>query len=52
MVKIKKNTKTTIGIIAYSFMKHYEYKYDIHANANIYIGKGLHIKHCDDIHLN
>lgn len=50
--RLSKIRRITIGVIAYLIMRRYEYKYGIHANANIYIGKGLHIKHGDGVHLN
>ena len=50
--RLSKTRRITIGVIAYLIMRHYEYKYGIHANANIYTGKGLHIKHGDGVHLN
>lgn len=50
--RLKRARKFSIGVVAYFIMRHYEYKYGIHANANIYVGKGLHIKHGDGVHLN
>lgn len=41
-----------ISPMVYLIQRHYEYKYGIHANANIYVGEGLHIMHGDDVHLN
>lgn len=50
--RLKKIRKYTLGFIAYYIMRHYEYKYGIHVNPNIYVGKGLHIMHGDGVHLN
>jgi serine O-acetyltransferase len=36
----------------YIILRHYEYKYQVHANANIPVGKGLQIVHGDGVHLN
>lgn len=44
--------KLIIGPVAYLIQRHYEYKYGIHVNPNIYIGRGLHIMHGDGVHLN
>lgn len=33
-------------------LRHYEYKYGIHADTNIHIGKGLQIAHGDGVYLN
>ena len=41
-----------MGIPAYLRLRHYEYKYGIHANTNIHIGKGLHIVHGGTVYLN
>ncbi len=40
------------SVIPYYILRHYEYKYGIHANSNINVGEGLHIVHGDGIHLN
>lgn len=45
-------TKWTIGLIAYPILRHFEFKYGIHANPNIDIGGGLFIVHGDGVHLN
>ncbi len=37
---------------SYLLFRHYEYKYGIHANTNIKIGKGLFIVHGDGVYLN
>lgn len=50
--KSYKITKYTVGILVYAIMRHYEYKYGIHVNANINIGGGLLIVHGDGVHLN
>ena len=50
--RINKVRKTIIGPFAYFIQRHYEYKYGVHVNANIYVGKGLHIVHGDGVHLN
>ncbi|MBR3943100.1 MAG: hypothetical protein IKJ55_07050 [Clostridia bacterium] len=47
-----KLTKYTIAIPAYFIMRHFEFKYGIHANPNIQIGKGLHIVHGGAVYLN
>lgn len=44
--------KYTIGIVAYVILRHYEFKYGIHANPNIRVGGGLRIAHGDGVHLN
>lgn len=41
-----------IGAPAYSVLRHYEFKYGIHANTNIPVGRGLHIVHGDGVYLN
>lgn len=38
--------------IPYIILRHYEYKYGIHANTNIEVGKGLKIYHGDGVYLN
>lgn len=38
--------------IPYVILRHYEYKYGIHANTNIDVGKGLKIYHGDGVYLN
>ena len=38
--------------IPYLIFRHYEYKYGIHTNTNICIGKGLKIYHGDGVYLN
>ena len=44
--------KYTVHVIAYLIMRHYEFKFGIHANPNIYIGPGLHIVHGGCVFLN
>ena len=50
----KKNAlkKYTIGLLAYIKERKLSYKYGIHANANMHVGVGLRIVHCDGIYLN
>ena len=50
--KKSKFKKYTFGILAYLIERHYEYKYGIHANANMPVGKGLNIVHGDGVFLN
>lgn len=40
------------SVPVYLLFRHYEYKYGIHVNANISIGKGLKIVHGDGVYLN
>jgi len=51
-VKRKKLLKYSIGSIIYIIFRHYEYKYGIHVNTNIDIGKVLKIVHGDGVYLN
>lgn len=44
--------KWTLGVVAYPILRHYEFKYGIHANPNIDIGKGMLIMHGDGVYLN
>lgn len=44
--------KYTIGVLSYLILRHYEYKYGIHANSNIEIGRGLRVVHGDGVYLN
>lgn len=41
-----------LSFIPYFILRHYEFKYGIHPNANIPVGKALHIVHGDGVHLN
>lgn len=50
--RLKPFRKISIGFLSYLVMRHYEYKYGIHINPNIYVGKGLHIMHGDGVFLN
>lgn len=50
--KRKRLLKFSLGIIAYAFLRHYEFKYGIHVNSNIRIGGGLNIAHGDGVYLN
>lgn len=47
-----KISRILVAPFAYLILHHYEYKYGIHANTNIHIGKGLKIVHGGGIHLN
>lgn len=38
--------------VVYFIFRHYEFKYQIHGNSNIHVGKGLKIVHGDGVHLN
>lgn len=40
------------SIIPYYILRHFEFKYGIHVNGNISVGKGLYIVHGDGVHLN
>lgn len=51
-LKKRKITKYTLGIGAYLIFRHYEFKYGIHVDTNIHIGKGLQICHGDGVYLN
>ena len=50
--KKSKWKKYTVGIFVYLIERHYEYKYGIHANANMSVGQGLNIVHGDGVFLN
>ena len=41
-----------MAIIPYLRLRHFEYKYGIHANTNIFIGKGLLIVHGGAVYMN
>ncbi len=45
-------SRWTIAILAYPMLRHFEFKYGIHANPNIRIGGGLLIVHGGGVHLN
>ena len=45
-------SKWTFGMLAYPILRHYEFKYGIHANPNIVIGGGLLVVHGGSVHLN
>lgn len=45
-------TKYTLTPLAYIFLKHYEWKYDIHINSNVEIGRGLYVVHGGCLFLN
>ena len=49
---LKTNYGRACAVIPYLFLKHYEWKYDIHVNTNIRIGKGLLIVHGGGVYLN
>ena len=50
--RINSIRRVLVGPVAYLKMRHYEFKYGVHANANIYVGKGLHIVHGNGVYLN
>lgn len=53
--KLKKScyaAKVIIGIPAYLILQHFEWKYDIHANTNIQVGKGFRVVHGSGVYLN
>jgi serine O-acetyltransferase len=50
--KKNKLTKYSLGVLSYWRLRHYEFKYGIHANSNIEIGKGLKIVHDGAVFLN
>jgi len=41
-----------LAFLPYFIMRHFEFKYGIHANANVQVGKGLNVVHGDGVHLN
>lgn len=51
---VKKNSFSRIffGGLTYLIFRHYEYKYGIHINTNLEIGRGLKIVHGDCVYLN
>lgn len=49
---VRKKYGKILSILPYLMMRHFEFKYGIHANAGIEIGKGLHIVHGDGVYLN
>ncbi|WP_029232349.1 serine O-acetyltransferase [Butyrivibrio sp. VCB2006] len=49
---LKQKKLRILAVLPYAIMRHYEYKYDIHVNSNIHIGKGLHIVHGGAVYLN
>ena len=51
-VKLHKVLKVVLGPAVYLGFRHYEYKYGIHCNTNIRIGKGLQIVHGGSVYLN
>ena len=51
-LKKRKIIKYLLGGISWLFLRHYEYKYGIHTDTNIHIGKGLQIAHGDGVYLN
>lgn len=50
--KTSRLKKYTLGIPAYWMLHHYEYKYGIHCNTNIPIGKGFCVVHGGAVYLN
>lgn len=50
--RIRKVRKILISPFIYFVQRHFEYKYGIHINANICVGKGFHIMHGDGVYLN
>lgn len=51
-VRMAALSRLLLGPIVYFVFRHYEFKYGIHANANIQIGGGLRIVHGDGVYLN
>lgn len=51
-VQFLKRNHRILTIIPYLFLKHFEYKYGIHTNTNIHIGKGLLIVHGGSVFIN
>ncbi len=45
-------SRMTLGVLSYPILRHYEYKFGIHANPNIPIGKGLRVVHGEAIFIN
>lgn len=50
--RIGKVRKVVVFPIVYLFLRHYEFKYGIHASTRMYIGRGLQIVHGDGVYLN
>lgn len=48
----KKQFLKYLGGVSWLILRHYEYKYGIHVDTNIHIGKGLQIAHGDGVYLN
>lgn len=44
--------KVLVFPVSYMMLRHYEFKYGIHANTRMYVGKGMHIVHGDGVYLN
>lgn len=51
-VKQRNIIKILFGFPVYLVFRHYEFKYGIHLNTNIQVGKGLKIVHGDGVYLN
>lgn len=51
-VKRNRLSKILIGCFVYLIFRHYEFKYGIHINTNIPVGRGLKIVHGDGVYLN
>ena len=53
MTKVKRTRALKLlSPLVYLIFRHYEFKYQIHANTNIHVGAGLKIVHGDGVHLN
>lgn len=44
--------KYTVGLLTYAIFRHYEFRYGIHANLDIYIGEGFRVVHGEGVFLN
>lgn len=51
-VKMNRYLKYTIAPFVYLIYRHYEFKYGIHCNSNIKIGKGMCVVHGGAVYLN
>lgn len=51
-VKLNRLLRIFLGPFIYIIYRHYEYKYGIHINSNIPVGKGLCLIHGDGVFLN
>lgn len=50
--KLKRDSAKIFVVLPYLILRHYEFKYGIHANTNIDVGEGLLIYHGDGVYLN